>query len=414
MQLQVFEMEELHMGLSSLQLSDFPSAKIKIEQYFADWLASEGEEIVEGLANHINTGRRLDLDRSHLHKQSHSHPESGIIGGPPRSPNKKSPKKRSQSEMQSNNPSSSNLVGSGKDSWGTTSSIYTFDKVNSALPSATLDTRDNSHGETSFSSSRRRSNFDTIPKFFVKGRPSVYRIEEDQLVNRLAEIEAFFQPYPAGVPVEKFVHMTKKLIGIPSFFNLPLCRRIIDLYGNGESAVAKPIHKGTAKRQTQGVIVTLKAFVQFWKAEVEPFSRIERFFRVIKQPIANYILKDDFAPFIQELLHFHPGLDFLDAHEEFQRKYALTVVTRIFFKVNTSRSGKISLRELKFSNLFHEFMHVDEETDINLIREYFSYEHFYVLYCRFFELDADKDAKITAEDLLRYNDKALSPEIVDR
>jgi serine/threonine-protein phosphatase 2A regulatory subunit B'' len=46
--------------------------------------------------------------------------------------------------------------------------------------------------------------------------------------------------------------------------------------------------------------------------------------------------------------------------------------------------------------------------------DYFSYEHFYVLYCRFFELDADKDSKISREDLLRYGDHSLSEAIVDR
>ena len=59
-------------------------------------------------------------------------------------------------------------------------------------------------------------------------------------------------------------------------------------------------------------------------------------------------------------------------------------------------------------------MHVDEETDINRVTEYFSYEHFYVLYCRFFELDADKDSKLTREDLLKYGEHALSDAIVDR
>ena len=61
-----------------------------------------------------------------------------------------------------------------------------------------------------------------------------------------------------------------------------------------------------------------------------------------------------------------------------------------------------------------EFMHVDEETDINKVTEYFSYEHFYVLYCRFFELDADKDSKLSPDDLLKYSEHALSEAIVDR
>lgn len=87
---------------------------------------------------------------------------------------------------------------------------------------------------------------------------------------------------------------------------------------------------------------------------------------------------------------------------------------RIFYKVNTSCSGKLSLAEVRKSNLFNACMHVDEETDINKVLDYFSYEHFYVLYCKFFELDGDKDSKITKSDLLKYGDHALSEAIVDR
>ena len=32
---------------------------------------------------------------------------------------------------------------------------------------------------------------------------------------------------------------------------------------------------------------------------------------------------------------------------------------------------------------------LDEEDDINKINDYFSYEHFYVIYCKFWELDTD-------------------------
>jgi serine/threonine-protein phosphatase 2A regulatory subunit B'' len=171
---------------------------------------------------------------------------------------------------------------------------------------------------------------------------------------------------------------------------------------------------GKAGRQPSGVKIKLKSFLKFWQNEIEPYDRIERFFRIIKKHDADYIYKDDFVPFLQELLHFHPGLDFLEQHEEFQRKYALTVITRIFYKVNTSRTGKISLHELRRSNLFSACMHVDEETDINRVLDYFSYEHFYVIYCKFFELDTDKDSKLTKSDLMKYGDHALTETIVDR
>jgi len=60
------------------------------------------------------------------------------------------------------------------------------------------------------------------------------------------------------------------------------------------------------------------------------------------------------------------------------------------------------------------FHAVDAEEDINKITRYFSYEHFYVLYCRFWELDHDRDYRITRDDLLKYGEHSLSHMIVDR
>jgi hypothetical protein len=51
----------------------------------------------------------------------------------------------------------------------------------------------------------------------------------------------------------------------------------------------------------------------------------------------------------------------------------------------------IDARALRRSNLLAAFHTVDVEEDINVVNDYFSYEHFYVLYCKFWELDADHD-----------------------
>jgi serine/threonine-protein phosphatase 2A regulatory subunit B'' len=59
-------------------------------------------------------------------------------------------------------------------------------------------------------------------------------------------------------------------------------------------------------------------------------------------------------------------------------------------------------------------MVVTNEEDINKVRQYFSYEHFYVLYCRFWELDTDHDFLIDKEDFSRYEGHALSRKAVDR
>ena len=50
---------------------------------------------------------------------------------------------------------------------------------------------------------------------------------------------------------------------------------------------------------------------------------------------------------------------------------------------------------------------LDEEEDINQIVEYFSYEHFYVVYCKFWELDSDHDLYIDKADLSRHQDHGM-------
>lgn len=60
--------------------------------------------------------------------------------------------------------------------------------------------------------------------------------------------------------------------------------------------------------------------------------------------------------------------------------------------------------ELRRSNFLQTLALLEEEDDINQITDYFSYEHFYVIYCKFWELDTDHDLYIDPKDLGRYND----------
>lgn len=47
---------------------------------------------------------------------------------------------------------------------------------------------------------------------------------------------------------------------------------------------------------------------------------------------------------------------------------------------------------------------LEAEPDINQLTDFFSYEHFYVIYCKFWELDADHDLMIDRRDLARHAD----------
>ena len=152
----------------------------------------------------------------------------------------------------------------------------------------------------------------------------------------------------------------------------------------------------------------------FYKREFETLSEKRRTFKVITGLEKNHIVPDDFKPLFRHLLDTHPGLEFLQATPEFQDRYADTVVMRIFFHVDHNDDGRITWRDSKLSNLNETFQQVSNENDINVVRQYFSYEHFYVLYCRFWELDTDHDFLIDKEDFSRYEGHALSRKAVDR
>lgn len=122
-------------------------------------------------------------------------------------------------------------------------------------------------------------------------------------------------------------------------------------------------------------------------------------------------------PYMKALLEYHPGLEFLKTHPDFQEKYSDTVAMRVFYTCDLNDDGKISYREYRKSNIYNIFYKVCEEVDINKVREYFSYEHFYVLYCIFWDLDYtsnEHDFLIDKEDFSKYDGHSLSRKAVDR
>ncbi|XP_011858814.1 PREDICTED: serine/threonine-protein phosphatase 2A regulatory subunit B'' subunit beta-like [Vollenhovia emeryi] len=102
------------------------------------------------------------------------------------------------------------------------------------------------------------------------------------------------------------------------------------------------------------------------------------------------------------------------AAEWLHKLYQQKVIARIFYCVNRSWSGKISIAELRRSNLLAVIAVLEHEEDINQVTAYFSYEYFYVIYCKFWELDHDHDLFIDKTDLTRHNDHALSTRMIER
>ncbi|XP_017291911.1 serine/threonine-protein phosphatase 2A regulatory subunit B'' subunit alpha isoform X1 [Kryptolebias marmoratus] len=161
--------------------------------------------------------------------------------------------------------------------------------------------------------------------------------------------------------------------------------------------------------------VSVHSFVATWRKLLHScHDDASRFIYMLSKPGSNYLEQEDFIPLLQDIVDTHPGLTFLKDAPEFHSRYITTVIQRIFYVVNRSWTGRINMTELRRSNFLQTLALLEEEEDINQITDYFSYEHFYVIYCKFWELDTDHDLYIDFKDLARYNDHASSNRIIER
>ncbi|KAA3480849.1 serine/threonine protein phosphatase 2A regulatory subunit B''beta-like isoform X1 [Gossypium australe] len=265
---------------------------------------------------------------------------------------------------------------------------------------------------------------EVIPQFYFKnGRPPPNELKEQCLfaidkhfyghlglqIHGEETFMVFSQNWLLYFP--EFKAVTKEICKLPSFFSTALFRKI-DINNRG-IVTGKYIiiwyelmYAGMNLRDQ---------FVNYWiGGNMLTVDLATQIYTILKQPDCRYLTQDDFRPLLHELLASHPGLEFLQSTPEFQERYAETVIYRIFYYINRSETGRLTLRELKRGNLIAAMQHVDEEEDINKVLRYFSYEHFYVIYCKFWELDTDHDFLIDKENLIRYGNHALTYRIVDR
>ena len=154
--------------------------------------------------------------------------------------------------------------------------------------------------------------------------------------------------------------------------------------------------------------VDLQTFVTFFKKHMHGKDACKRSFYLLDQNEKGYLTQEYFWPLLRSILDLHPGLEFLKATPEFQDKYAGTVIQRILFELDWDDDGKISYRDYRHSKLFPTLIRLENEEEINTIRDFFIYEHFYVIYCRFYELDMDHDEYISIDDFGKTYQTPLS------
>ncbi|XP_038050296.1 serine/threonine-protein phosphatase 2A regulatory subunit B'' subunit beta-like isoform X1 [Patiria miniata] len=228
------------------------------------------------------------------------------------------------------------------------------------------------------------------PFYFPMGRP-VPSEENEEVIQRVSQL---FASLPEERAYKHQMDRVAMACKCPQYWKMPLF-----IAAGGEKVG----------------YVTSHMYLTMWRRLIRDcHDDAARLFRLLAKPGCSYLVPEDFYPFIQEVVDTHPGLTFLLDAPEFHSRYIHTVIARIFYCVNRTWNGRITLPELRKSNLLSVVALLEEEDDINQILDYFSYEHFYVVYCKFWELDTDHDLFIDKKDLSRHNDHALSSRIIDR
>eukprot|EP00184_Porphyridium_aerugineum_P006966 CAMPEP_0184695572 /NCGR_PEP_ID=MMETSP0313-20130426/3172_1 /TAXON_ID=2792 /ORGANISM="Porphyridium aerugineum, Strain SAG 1380-2" /LENGTH=1272 /DNA_ID=CAMNT_0027154063 /DNA_START=302 /DNA_END=4120 /DNA_ORIENTATION=+ len=196
-----------------------------------------------------------------------------------------------------------------------------------------------------------------------------------------------------------FVNLVVTVTGLPSFMCRSIFNRVQEKAGcRGSNSIPQ------------------QAFINYYMERCIGKNPTQRLMEeLVNGAPRSYLIASDFKPLLNALLATHPGLMFLQQTPEFQQRYAETVIERIFYMLApSSHCMRLTLQDLERHRFYETLKEIDMDEDINRERRFFSYEHFYVLYCRFWELDSDHDLLISKADLLRYGEHSLTSLIVDR
>ncbi len=297
---------------------------------------------------------------------------------------------------------------------------------NNGTLSSQSSTSSSSSLTTSFSSNL------LIPQFFFPNKKWVPEVKSEKIMQKFTQKfnDVLYNETPGVLNKETFSSLVREFIGIPSYFGPLIIKRATDMCSSNADDVPTSSVSSTKSANTTEMKdfedleeledmnkIKRDDFLRFWKTTLSKYNdETEMIYNILKNPKqkGDFVSQNDFRLVIRALLDTHPGLEFLKHTAEFQDRYLETVIYRIFYTVNKEWNGRMTLRELKKSELVSAFKQCEVEEDINKVLRFFSYEHFYVIYCKFWELDTDHDFLIDRDDLLRYGNHALTYKIVDR
>uniref|UniRef100_A0A8C9FFG2 Serine/threonine-protein phosphatase 2A regulatory subunit B'' subunit beta n=1 Tax=Pavo cristatus TaxID=9049 RepID=A0A8C9FFG2_PAVCR len=153
--------------------------------------------------------------------------------------------------------------------------------------------------------------------------------KEETLPPSLSQtIPTFY--FPRGCPKEK-VNIDAVIAKIErTFSQFPNERATLDDMGKVAKACDCPLYwKGPlfycAGGERTGY-VSVHKFVAMWRKILQTcYDDAAKFVHLLMNPGCNYLVQEDFIPFLQDVVNSHPGLSFLKEASEFHSRYITTV-----------------------------------------------------------------------------------------
>ncbi|KAG8348250.1 EF hand domain [Trypanosoma vivax] len=257
-----------------------------------------------------------------------------------------------------------------------------------------------------------RASSSDVPAFYDsnarKGGRNSLNEEEEQALRRffsfklpLANRKPSASPISSIDPTKtvrkgQFGKLCKQVFNVPTWLKEALFRRITAASGVPETGA-----------------LTYEQLSNFYYNVFGPLSRNRRLFELLRgDSRTEYLNLQCFKHAVRYLVDTHVSLEFLK-QPEFKGYYCHTVAIRIMYSLERQQSGRISWYDFDRSDLPEVMIEVDDK-DVNLVHQYFSYEHFYVLYCKFWELDTDRDQLIGFDDLCKYGQGSVCTSVIKR
>ena len=227
---------------------------------------------------------------------------------------------------------------------------------------------------------------DTIPCFFPA-----------KTLNQSSALTGLFQP-DDSINLKNLTEILQQKLNLPGFFALPF---MVSL----DPQIMK----------TRKFEIPYSVFLEFAVAKLEHCELYEKVFNImVGRNARDYLVQSDLAPYFAALIHTHPSLKFLESELRLQSSFAKCIIARTFYALDCELRGRITKRALANSNFCQCLMAVDSASDVSDVSDFFSYEHFYVIVSKMWQLDEEEAGVISVEKLASYDSDRIPLPLVKR